>query len=365
MSCPPSPFAGCIDRSSGAGVTCAAGNAGETAGDAAGVVAMPRDARPHAVEVLFVECVVPGEDERTRARSAGPTRPAANGTFRWRPPSASSDAACASPSAMGAGRSTSRSWKRAARRRPRHGRWRAATRGPAALHASALHPARCCSRRAARGGRRAVRAVPELPGGAHPEELPAAAAPTARARRYLRPPAGRSQAGDHAPRHRRAPVARARDGARNRFERMLPRAVVWTDGGDELLVLLDSIAVETDDGIVTVGVDVACDQVATDRSPSTRILVDLIVGTAERPTGVLAAAPPRGHRSSSLAGAMRSSRSPGRPCSTRRPAWPRRPAPMTRACRSCRSRGPPIRRACTSRRAHATSAIGWQRAVLP
>jgi hypothetical protein len=73
-------------------------------------------------------------------------------------------------------------------------------------------------------------------------------------------------------------------------------AVVWTDGADCLLVLLDSIQVSTSDGLVTVGVDVACDQAASaDGGPRSHVDVDLVVGTRDRPTGLLAAAPvPRG-----------------------------------------------------------------------
>ncbi|MEQ6899112.1 hypothetical protein [Microbacterium sp. KR10-403] len=71
-----------------------------------------------------------------------------------------------------------------------------------------------------------------------------------------------------------------------------PSAVVWQDGADELLVLLDSIQVTTGDGTVTVTVDVACDEVpATRTGGRSRITVDLVVGTASRPTGMLAAAP--------------------------------------------------------------------------
>jgi hypothetical protein len=75
-----------------------------------------------------------------------------------------------------------------------------------------------------------------------------------------------------------------------------PDAVVWIDGADSLLVLLDSVTVRTADGWVTVGVDVACDQV---RSPagdrSVHVDIDLVVGTQKRPTGLLAAATtPRG-----------------------------------------------------------------------
>lgn len=76
----------------------------------------------------------------------------------------------------------------------------------------------------------------------------------------------------------------------------LPTAVVWQDGTDELLVLLDSIRVATADGLITVSVDTACDEVPATRTRGrSRIDIDLVVGTAARPTGMLAAAPtPRG-----------------------------------------------------------------------
>jgi hypothetical protein len=73
-------------------------------------------------------------------------------------------------------------------------------------------------------------------------------------------------------------------------------AVVWTDGADSLLVLLDSVRLSTAEGIVTVSVDVACDQLrAARRKPQARVEIDLVVGTDERPAGLLAAATtPRG-----------------------------------------------------------------------
>jgi hypothetical protein len=75
-----------------------------------------------------------------------------------------------------------------------------------------------------------------------------------------------------------------------------PGAVVWTDGADSLLVLLDSVQVSTSDGVITVGLDVACDQaLSASGEPRSHVDVDLVVGTRDRPTGLLAAAPvPRG-----------------------------------------------------------------------
>jgi hypothetical protein len=73
-------------------------------------------------------------------------------------------------------------------------------------------------------------------------------------------------------------------------------AVVWTEGADSLLVLLDSVKLTTAEGVVTVIVDVACDQLRVGRrTPRARVEIDLGLGTDERPTGLLAAAPvPRG-----------------------------------------------------------------------
>jgi hypothetical protein len=73
-------------------------------------------------------------------------------------------------------------------------------------------------------------------------------------------------------------------------------AVVWRDGADSLLVLLDSVRLTTGEGVVTVIVDVACDQLRVGRrTPQARVEIDLVVGTEARPAGLLAAAPaPRG-----------------------------------------------------------------------
>lgn len=71
------------------------------------------------------------------------------------------------------------------------------------------------------------------------------------------------------------------------------RAALWRDGADSLLVLLDTVKVVTGDGVVTVSVDVACDELGK-RGRDT-VAVDLVVGTPDRPTGMLVAAPrPRG-----------------------------------------------------------------------
>ncbi len=108
-------------------------------------------------------------------------------------------------------------------------------------------------------------------------------------------------------------------------------AVVWTDGADSLLVLLDSVRLSTAEGIVTVSVDVACDQLrAGRRTPQARVEIDLVVGTDERPAGLLAAATtPRGPPWSSTAGPMRWSPSPGKRFSTRLPRSARPRAPTS------------------------------------
>jgi hypothetical protein len=72
-----------------------------------------------------------------------------------------------------------------------------------------------------------------------------------------------------------------------------PTSVLWRDGVDALLVLLDTVKVKTEDGVVTVSVDVACDELG--RKGRDTVSVDLVVGTPDRPTGMLVAAPrPRG-----------------------------------------------------------------------
>ncbi len=92
-------------------------------------------------------------------------------------------------------------------------------------------------------------------------------------------------------------LAAAQAGARaaglSRYAADTPPAVLWRDGVDALLVLLDTVSVETGDGLVTVSVEVACDQLG--RRGRARVFVDLVVGTPDRPTGMLVAAPrPRG-----------------------------------------------------------------------
>ncbi len=94
----------------------------------------------------------------------------------------------------------------------------------------------------------------------------------------------------------RTAVARAAGGGRPGRPGSEADAVVWTHCADSVLVLLDSVTVTTADGLVTVGLDVACDEAASAAGDlRSHVDIDLVVGTAERPTGLLAAAPvPRG-----------------------------------------------------------------------
>jgi hypothetical protein len=95
-----------------------------------------------------------------------------------------------------------------------------------------------------------------------------------------------------------AATALARESGDGRARHDLPRAVVWTQGADSLLVLLDSLQVSTGDGVVTVAVDVSCDElVRLTQERRATVEVDLVVGTEARPAGLLAAATtPRGPR---------------------------------------------------------------------
>lgn len=89
-------------------------------------------------------------------------------------------------------------------------------------------------------------------------------------------------------------LARASGDRRRRTA--LPRSVIWTHGADSLLVLLDSVRISTDEGVVTISVTVACDELMlTDHVRQARIEIDLVVGTPARPAGMLAATTlPRG-----------------------------------------------------------------------
>lgn len=73
-----------------------------------------------------------------------------------------------------------------------------------------------------------------------------------------------------------------------------PVPVVWRDGVDSLLVLVPQISVKPQLGVVQVIIPVACDQLAVDGSDGTgTVVVELHVGTPDRPTGMLAATPQR------------------------------------------------------------------------
>lgn len=76
----------------------------------------------------------------------------------------------------------------------------------------------------------------------------------------------------------------------------LARVSVWSSGADALLVLLDALEVQTAEGLVTISIEVACDQLLeVTGKPRATIDIDFVVGTQQRPTGLLAAAtPPRG-----------------------------------------------------------------------
>lgn len=59
--------------------------------------------------------------------------------------------------------------------------------------------------------------------------------------------------------------------------------VVWSQSGNELLVLLAKVAVQVDDGIALVDIPVSCDQL-----PKGRVTVAFAVGDDRRPAGMLA-----------------------------------------------------------------------------
>lgn len=76
--------------------------------------------------------------------------------------------------------------------------------------------------------------------------------------------------------------------------RQLPSSVLWQEGPAALLVDLAHIDVRVGSGLITVSIPVSCDQLPGERGV---VDVDFVVGTADRPTGLLAAATdPRGPR---------------------------------------------------------------------
>ena len=73
-----------------------------------------------------------------------------------------------------------------------------------------------------------------------------------------------------------------------------PDAVLWQQGVDALLVQITAITTTVGDGWVTVTIPVACDQIQGPAgSPSQPVTVTFVMGTADRPTGLFAAAPSR------------------------------------------------------------------------
>ena len=74
----------------------------------------------------------------------------------------------------------------------------------------------------------------------------------------------------------------------------LPSSVLWQEGPAALLVDLAHIDVRVGSGLITVSIPVRCDQLPDERGV---VDVDFVVGTPDRPTGLLAAATdPRGPR---------------------------------------------------------------------
>jgi hypothetical protein len=63
----------------------------------------------------------------------------------------------------------------------------------------------------------------------------------------------------------------------------LPNKVIWVDGGDEVLVHLDSMLTRILDGVVIVSLDLETDQ--TGRTP---LVVLFAVGAADDPAGLVA-----------------------------------------------------------------------------
>jgi hypothetical protein len=76
--------------------------------------------------------------------------------------------------------------------------------------------------------------------------------------------------------------------------KQLPQAVLWQEGADALLVEVGGIKINFGAGLISVAIPVRCEEL-----PNTRgvVEVDLLFGTPDRPTGLLAAAAePRGER---------------------------------------------------------------------
>jgi hypothetical protein len=77
----------------------------------------------------------------------------------------------------------------------------------------------------------------------------------------------------------------------------LPTSVLWQEGTDALLVDVAGIDVRIADGLVSVLIPVRCDQLPDGLDGRNIVEVDFVVGTPDRPTGLLAATTePRGPR---------------------------------------------------------------------
>lgn len=74
-----------------------------------------------------------------------------------------------------------------------------------------------------------------------------------------------------------------------------PDAVLWQQGVDALLVRIAAITTTVGDGWVTVTIPVTCDQLQgpAGAPPSQPVTVTFVMGTADRPAGLFAAAPSR------------------------------------------------------------------------
>jgi len=73
-----------------------------------------------------------------------------------------------------------------------------------------------------------------------------------------------------------------------------PSAVLWQQGVDALLVRITAITTAVGDGWVTVTIPVTCDQIQSPAgSPGQPVTVTFVMGTADRPAGLFAAAPSR------------------------------------------------------------------------
>ena len=74
-----------------------------------------------------------------------------------------------------------------------------------------------------------------------------------------------------------------------------PDAVLWQQGVDALLVRITAITTAVGDGWVTVSIPVTCDQIRdpAGAAPIQPVTVTFVMGTADRPAALFAAAPSR------------------------------------------------------------------------